>query len=220
MDILADDPTAAAVLAAVPCYPIPPSGRSPAIDALRASRSGHGVAVGKDGVMMIVRRPWLALDIPIAHPVDAYLPYGGIGEPSMDLQCGLIPHELLVQILQNFRSALPNEAAAFVLWHEETGAFALEFPVIDQATPSRLVYRTPVCAPGWHVVCDLHSHGRGRAFFSTTDDADDAHATKIAVVVGGLNESNDEVSIAQRLCAGGMFIPFPRSPFAGGRNAA
>ena len=35
--ILADDPTAAAVLAAVPCYPVPLSGRSPAIDALRAS---------------------------------------------------------------------------------------------------------------------------------------------------------------------------------------
>ena len=39
MTILADDPTAAAVLGAVPCYPVPPSGRSPAIDALNYSRS-------------------------------------------------------------------------------------------------------------------------------------------------------------------------------------
>jgi hypothetical protein len=46
MSLLADDPTAAAVLAAIPCHPVPPRGRSPALDALRprvpdtASRSG------------------------------------------------------------------------------------------------------------------------------------------------------------------------------------
>jgi hypothetical protein len=68
MTMLANDPTAAALLEAVPCYPVPSMGRSPGLDALRSSRAGHGVAVGADGVMLILRRPWLALDAPLAPP--------------------------------------------------------------------------------------------------------------------------------------------------------
>lgn len=214
MTMLADDPTAAALLAAVPCYPVPPSGRSPALEALRESRAGHGLAVGTDGVMLVLRRPWLALDVPVTPPIDAYLPYGSAGEPKAKLRCGLIPGEHLAAILDHFRAALPNEAAAFILWNEATGAFALEFPVIDEATPTRLVYRTPVLQPDWHVVCDLHSHGRGPAYFSATDDADDAHATKISLVIGRLDDPEGPV-MAARLCAGGMFLGVPRSPFTG-----
>lgn len=219
MTMLADDPTAAAVLAAVPCYPLPPSGNSPALDALRAARSGHGLAVGHDGVMLILRRPWLALDVPISSPIAAYLPYGGMGAPRADLRCGLIPDDHLGAILDHFRAALPNEAAAFVLWNEESGEFAVNLPDIDEATPSRLVYRTPVLPPDWHMVCDIHSHGRGAAFFSATDDADDAHATKISLVFGRLDQPGGPVT-ASRLCAGGMFLPLPRSPFSGGPDEA
>jgi PRTRC genetic system protein A len=214
MTILADDPTAAAILAAVPCYPVPPLGRSPALDALRSARVGHGLAVGSDGVMLILRRPWLALDVPVTPPISAYLPYGRIGTPRADLRCGLLPHEHLVSILDHLHSALPNEDAAFVLWNEVTRKFALHFPAIEEATPSRLIYRTPILEQDWHVVCDIHSHGTGPAFFSATDDADDAHATKISLVFGRLGHPDGPV-MASRLCAGGMFLPLPRSPFSG-----
>lgn len=217
---LADDPTAAAVLAAVPCYPVPPSGQSPAIDALRAARAGHGLAIGHDGVMLILRRPWLELDVPVVPPIDAHVPYGSVGAPRADLRCGLIPRELLDQILDHFVAALPNEAAAFVIWNEQTRAFSIEFPAIDEATPSRLVYRTPNLGPDCHLVCDIHSHGRGGAFFSATDDADDAHATKISMVVGLLGDDAIGPVVKMRLCAGGMFLPMPRSPFAGEHDAA
>lgn len=139
--MIAEDPTAAALLAVVPCYPVPSSGGSPALDALRGSRAGHGLAVGKDGVMLILRRPWLALDAPVTPPIAAYLPYGSIGSPKADLRCGLIPGEHLAAILDHFRAALPNEAAAFILWNETTNTFAVDFPAIDDATPTRLVYR-------------------------------------------------------------------------------
>jgi PRTRC genetic system protein A len=204
---LADEPTAAALLADVPCYPVPLHGGSPALDALRAARVGRGLAVGKDGVLLILRRPWLALDIPVTPPIAAHLPYGGF-----------IPGAHLGSILDHLRAALPNEAAAFVLWNEATRGFAVEFPVIDEATPSRLVYRTPVLPPDWHIVCDIHSHGTGAAFFSATDDADDAHATKISLVFGRLDQP-DGPTRASRLCAGGMFLPLPRSPFAGDPHA-
>ncbi len=219
MTLLADDPTAAAVLSAVPCYPVPPRGRSPALDALRAARTGHGLAIGNDGVMLILRRAWLALDVPLTPPISAYLPYGSAGEPRADLRCGLIPREHLVSILEHFYAALPNEAAGFVLWNEATKAFSLHFPAIDEATPSRLVYRTPVLAPDWHVVCDIHSHGSGRAFFSATDDADDADATKIAIVIGRLDHA-DGLEMALRLCANGLFLAVPRSPFSGDDDEA
>ncbi|MAC57628.1 MAG: PRTRC system protein A [Novosphingobium sp.] len=214
MTMLADDPTAAALLDAVPCYPVPSMGRSPGLDALRSSRAGHGVAVGSDGAMLILRRPWLALDAPLAPPFAAHLPYGNIGDPKAELRCGRVPGEHLAAVLDHFRAALPNEAAAFILWNEATAEFAVHFPQIDEATPTRLVYRPPACEPGWHVVCDMHSHGRGPAYFSATDDVDDAHATKISLVVGRLDHPAGPV-MAARLCAGGMFLAVPRSPFSG-----
>ena len=216
---IANDPTAAAVLSAVPCYPVPPSGRSPAIDALRAARAGQGLAIGQAGVMLILRRPWLALDTYLTPPPAGYLPYGMGEQERAELRCGLIPSQHLEQILHHFREALPNEAAAFVIWNEATREFAVEFPIIDEATPSRLVYRTPALPADCHVVCDVHSHGTGSAFFSSTDNADDAHATKISLVFGRLDQPGRE-SMASRLCAAGMFLPIPRSPFQGDDHAA
>lgn len=214
MTALAEDPTSAAVLAAAPCYPVPPNGRSPAIQAVREARAGHCLAVGRDGVSLILRRAWLALDLPLTPPIPAYLPYGSIGTGRADLRCGLIPVELLQQILEHFRAALPNEAAAFIVWDEDDRQFSLDFPQIDRATPSHLTYRTPALPPHRHIICDIHSHGHGPAFFSATDDADDAHATKISLVIGRLGHA-DGPTIASRLCAGGMFLPLPRSPFSG-----
>lgn len=218
MSPLADDPTAAEVLDAVPCLPVPPSGRSPAIDTLRAMRAGHGLTVGNDGVMLILRRPWLEIDVPVAPAFETYLPYGSIGAPRATLRCGLIPADVRVEILVHLRAAMPNEAAAFVIWNEATGDFAIRYPAIDEATPSRLVYRTPALEAGWHLVCDIHSHGRAAAFFSATDDADDAHTTKMAIVFGNL-DAVDGPTTAARLCAGGMFLPITRNPFAGEHHA-
>ncbi|WP_294355800.1 PRTRC system protein A [uncultured Sphingomonas sp.] len=216
---LADELTAAAVLAAAPCYPVPPSGRSPAIDALRAAPAGQGLAIGRDGVMLILRRPWLEVDVPVTPPIRAYLPYGSIGEPRAVLRCGLIPAAMLGSIIDHLRVALPDEAGAFVTWDENTREFAVAFPEIDAATPSRLIYRTPILAAGQHLVCDIHSHGSAAAFFSATDDADDMHSTKIALVFGNL-DARDGPTIASRLCAGGMFLPMPLIPFAGDHHAA
>lgn len=217
--ILADDPTAAAVLDAVPCYPVPPSGSSPAIEALSASRAGHGFIVGSDGMMLILRRPWLKLNWRVTEGPECHAPYGEVGEDTIILRCGLVPAHLVDEVLAHFHQALPNEAAAFIIWNERTGEFSIDFPEIYEATPARLVYRTPQPGPDCHVLVDIHSHGVMAAFFSATDNADDANATKIAVVVGHLLEPNGQ-SMATRLCAGGMFLPLPRPPFEGTAHAA
>lgn len=208
---ITNDPTDAAVLSAVPCFPVPPSGVSPAIAALRQARDGHGILVGHDGLMLVLRRAWLALDQHISPPIPIHLPYGSIGANRCALRCGLIPAWIFAAIDEHFAKAAPNEAAAFVTWQETTGTFDVVIPDIVEATPSRLVYRPPVLRPGEHLVADLHSHGAGKAFFSTTDDADDAHSTKIAIVLGGYGSG--ERSIAMRLCAHGAYIAMPVPPF-------
>lgn len=215
--MLADDPTAGAVLAAMPCFPVPPHGRSPAIDGLHSARTSAGLAIGRDGVMYILRRPWLALDVAVASSMAGYLPYGSIGMPRADLRCGLIPRCHLRSVIDHFRASLPDEAAAFLFWNEATGAFAVQYPIIEHASPSRLIYRMPVMPPHWHMVCDIHSHGHRHAFFSATDDADDAHATKIAIVLGRLDRSEGPMMVS-RLCAAGMFLPLPSGPFSGGSD--
>lgn len=217
--IVASDPTAAAVLDAVPCYPVPPMGGSPAIDALRTARTGHGFIVGADGMMLILRRPWLELDYRVTEGPECHAPYGGVGPDALHFRCGSIPVGLFEAALRQFTDALPNEAAAFILWNEQTRTFWIRYPEIDAATPSRLAYRPPVLAQGWHLVCDLHSHGAGPAFFSATDNADDAHSTKIAIVAGSLGR-DDGPTFAARLCAGGMFLELPGLPFEEATDAA
>ena len=152
MTPLADDPTAAAVLAAVPCHPVPPSGRSAAIDALRATRNGHGFVIGCDGLMLILRRPWLALDVAVTPSPTAYLPYGEAGKNRADLLCGLIPDQLRAAILDHLRAARPHEAAAFVIWDEAARTCAVDFPTIDEA-PSSSATSTPPTGRPWPSAC-------------------------------------------------------------------
>ena len=109
---ITNDPTDAAVLSAVPCFPVPPSGVSPAIAALRQARDGHGILVGHDGLMLVLRRAWLALDQHISPPIPIHLPYGSIGANRCALRCGLIPAWIFAAIDEHFAKAAPNEAAA------------------------------------------------------------------------------------------------------------
>lgn len=55
--------------------------------------------------------------------------------------------------------------------------------------PPQQATATSVLAAGMDdpaIICDLHSHGNMRAFFSRTDDADE-QATKAYVVIGKLD---------------------------------
>jgi PRTRC genetic system protein A len=109
------------------------------------------------------------------------------------MRCGLIPNTILGAIIDHFVAALPIEAAAFILWNETTIGFEVRHPEIEDATRSRLVYPLPVPEPDCHLICDIHSHDTGPAFFSATDDADDAHSTKIAIVFGRLGQPGGPV---------------------------
>jgi len=74
--------------------------------------------------------------------------------------------------------------------------------------PPQQATATSVLATGIEdpaIVCDLHSHGNMRAFFSQTDDADE-QATKAYVVIGKLDT---EPEIRLRVGVYGCWQPLP-----------
>jgi PRTRC genetic system protein A len=215
MHALADDPTDLALMQAVPLLPVPQSGRSPAIAELLARPSGHGFLAGHDGVFLHVARPWLSARVPVSGPLPTGPIYGAAGPARLDLLCGLIPGTLVDAAADLFRSALPNEAGGFIVWNDESREFALQIADVLEASPSRLSYKPPLLAPGWHIVADIHSHGAMRAFWSATDDADDIHHTRISMVVGKLDAHDPSAGeLIARLAANGVFAPMPRPPTA------
>jgi len=94
---------------------------------------------------------------------------------------------------------------------------ATEFEQIDSGmvlSNAILLYRGSSAA-------DRHpyaAHLQQAPAFASIHPVEDAHATKIAIVFGGLDRP-DGPSTAARLCAAGMFLPMTRSPFAGDPHA-
>ncbi|WP_407675356.1 Mov34/MPN/PAD-1 family protein [Paraburkholderia sprentiae] len=60
------------------------------------------------------------------------------------------------------------------------------------------------------LVMDCHSHGRHPAYFSSTDNDDDRHDAKMALVIG--NRHRATPGIAVRLCAKGALEETERAP--------
>jgi PRTRC genetic system protein A len=58
---------------------------------------------------------------------------------------------------------------------------------------------------GEHIVVDVHSHGLHTAFFSAEDDADDAGAMKVSLVLGNLDQ--ERPTSKMRLCMAGLVRP-------------
>src|SRR6185369_6724291 len=166
--------------------------------------NGHRFLAAADGVHIEVHRPWLHVVWPAARS-RIPLPYG----PAPD--CGIaypFDWKQLMQLVDAFtgmaRARLPNECGTWIAWSETEQTLRFVESAEIKAGPGRLDYRRPQTRPGEHLVCDLHSHGRLSAFFSATDDADDAGDVKFAAVVGNLAGTID---LAMGLCLpGGFFI--------------
>jgi PRTRC genetic system protein A len=104
------------------------------------------------------------------------------------------------------RTAAPVEAAAGIIWNSATRLWRIEYPeIIGEASAAHIQYKQVELADDEHLVIDLHSHGHGAAFFSSTDDVDDAGSVKIAGVYGNLDQGAPTVSF--RLCVLGLTIP-------------
>ncbi|WP_277184218.1 PRTRC system protein A, partial [Caballeronia sp. BR00000012568055] len=169
----------------------------------------------ENGVFIEIDLPWLSVVRRIAHySVATAIPYGQVVESTV-LRCGAVPPALIGEFVAMARAAHPLETGAWILWNVQTRRFRLApVTVLAQGTGS-LKYERPALLPAELRVIDCHSHGAHEAFFSSTDNEDDRHETKFALVVG--NCASPVPSMAMRLCAKGIFEdiePVPSSWYA------
>ena len=171
--------------------------------------AGHRYLVAREGLFVEVARPWVHAVLS-AGPAAVALPFGSAQHlAGIELRCGQVPAKLLSSFLQQAQRALPNECGAWIVWHEETKAFQLIELKAIEATADRLNYERPKLDLGWHLVVDLHSHGKAGAFFSSTDDQDDGQSgeVKVAGVVGNVDGTPQWCF---RFAACGLFEELPR----------
>lgn len=163
---------------------------------------GERLLIASNGVFLEISRPWARL----VRRLSSFdwrtpVPYGEAAEHT-DLMCGSVPAGLVAQFAAMARAALPNEAGAWIVWDAATGEFRLvKLPALSHG-PGHLHYERPALRAGEWLVVDCHSHGHDRAYFSSTDDQDDQHDVKFALVLGHCDRVP---SVALRLCAKGRF---------------
>ncbi len=105
---------------------------------------------------------------------------------KLELAHGPIPAHLFELGLGWLLAAPDTERFFAVRW--DGGAYRLVVPP-QEGTGSSLTYQPPA-----GVVAEFHSHGRHRAFFSTTDDRDE-QGFRVYGVVGRLDKPEPELTL-------------------------
>jgi PRTRC genetic system protein A len=164
---------------------------------------GERLLIAQNGVFLEIKRTWISMVRRIADfSVQTAIPYGDVVERTERI-CGHIPTTLVGDFVSMARAAHPMETGAWIVWSASTRQFRLVSVKILSHTAGSLNYERPELGPDEVLVVDCHSHGRHKAYFSVTDDEDDKHDIKFALVIG--NCSSPVPSFALRLCAKGVF---------------
>jgi len=171
----------------------------------RLAANGQRLIIGSNGVFVESRRAWLHA---VAHcgVVDPAMrmPFGEV-PTFLDLPYGLLPRELISRFVEIARNRFPNEVAGAVVLDTREGSFELRIHEDSGASPSHVAYRAQPLRSHEALVVDIHSHGALPAGFSRQDDLDDRGSTKIAAVVGRVDEPSPEIAV--RLCLNGVHRP-------------
>lgn len=167
---------------------------------------GHRILSAVDGYWLEVCRAWLYARVKVGGPLSIPVPYGEVQE-TIRFKFGKLPRFLVDQFIEQARARCPNECAGWGIWNESTGEWRLQMLEETSVGPAHVKNQLPKLEEGEYMVLDLHSHGKLRAFFSKTDNADDRGECKIAGVVGNLDK--EEISVAFRLCTDGAFTELP-----------
>ncbi|HEX2543447.1 MAG TPA: PRTRC system protein A [Ramlibacter sp.] len=171
----------AAVQTAFPVLAVPASG------ALCAPAAcGTRYLVGRDGVSRETWLPWIRV-CELVAPSALTLPYGRV-QDAVEFRCGPIPDRVLREFMHHAKKALPNEMAGALLWNASDDSWRYLTRPSCEASGAHVRYQEVRPQPGEHLVVDLHSHGLHSAFFSEEDDADDAGAMKVSLVLGNVDQ--------------------------------
>lgn len=179
---------------------------APKFGPLPPMENGQRIVVARNGVFVQVKRAWLDCLERIGEINRCLpLPYGDIA-PSVRFSFGVIPVKLLHDFVTAGRTALPNEIAGGLIYSERTATLRLELYEPIDSSPDRIDYRMPTLMHDEILCVDLHTHGKGRAFFSPTDNEDD-RSVKVAGVFGNLDR--EQPSAAFRLVVNGLYKRLP-----------
>ncbi len=192
-----------AVFAAAPVAIVPRHGQFHALQ-----ESGHRFLLAADGMYLEVRRPWLHFIHRLAEQTAVAMPYGRI-EPRTDLAFGRLGEALPLfkEFARKAADAWPNETGDMLVWDSTDRKLTSGNVTVLDSTPSALRYESRVLLDHESIAFDLHSHGSLPAFFSSTDNEDDAGSVKISGVLGEVDGATPSAMF--RLCVLGLYIPIP-----------
>lgn len=165
------------------------------------AQNGERIVMAANGTFLEVRRSWARFVRKIGE-VGTVVPFGTLEESTTYFTTKL-PRELLQEFVQWARQDSHVEIGANIVWNEVSKQFRLVRSGTVHGTRSSLDYKIPDLDPNEQIVIDCHSHSTGKAFFSSTDNKDDADAVKIAFVVGHCHLP--QPSVKMRLCIRGQF---------------
>jgi len=139
------------------------------------------------------------------------LPYGEVQE-CLRFSFGQLPIRMIEEFVAHAREHLPDEVAGALIYSRSTGRLRLAICEAERASPVRIDYRRPPMASDETVAVDLHTHGRGPAFWSADDDRDD-QGIKVAGVFGLLDQPAPVACF--RLVINGLYKSLPHHPWQG-----
>lgn len=163
---------------------------------------GRRILVANDGLWMEARQPGIYSRQRIAVLDSVALPYGTVAA-CIDLGCSQIPRSELHKFVEYARAHMPDEVAMAMVWDDRTASLKTVVLEPISSSPGHIQYKRPDLDEHQHVVADIHSHGRSKAFFSRTDNEDDRGDMKIAIVVGNLD--TPQPTVKARFCTYGHY---------------
>ena len=184
-----------AVRSAFPVLAVPAAGPVPI-----ATACGTRYLVGHDGVSRELTLPWIRV-CELVAPSALALPFGRV-EDAVEFRCGPLPDRVLREFTHHAQRALPHEMAGAFLWNSRADSWRFLARPTRSADDSHVHYLEVRPQQDEHLVIDAHSHGGHSAFFSEVDDADDAGAMKVCLVLGNVDQLRP--TSRMRLCMAGV----------------
>ncbi|MBU2766690.1 DUF2016 domain-containing protein [Acidithiobacillus ferrivorans] len=182
----------------IPVVGVPLIGALEPLEFTAGTLMGVRYLLANNGLWREIRTPWLHATVhDLPSPPKKPLPFGAL-PPIFSLQ---LPREAIQTAIASFVRLARQDSAC-----ESRQDFRLSSP--DTLEPGRFEGSSSQATvthayDDWkrgEWLLDIHSHGHDRAFFSSTDNQDDNHDIKLAVVVGLVQQVAPE--IVARLCLG------------------
>jgi PRTRC genetic system protein A len=177
-----------------------PALMQPRFGTLAPLRAGHRYIVGRGGLYVEARSAVLHAVACVA-PSAAALPFGVV-TPSLTVPEGGLPRNLIEEAVVRSRGCVPEEWAGVIVYG--ASGYRLVEPEVLSRSAAHVSYgRSGI--DDETVVVDVHSHGKGAAYFSAQDDEDDTArgGFYLAVVLGEVTAESP--SVAARLVIHGHF---------------